>query len=70
VSLLTQGATAKDVVIHAGNSIRAVARDAITTEALMRGQDISAGYVVAASYSRTTELEFLEKKSEKWTVQN
>lgn len=70
VSLLTQGSTAKDVVIHAGNSIRAVARDAITTAALMRGQDTPAGYVPMTGYSKTTQLDFHEKESEAWITQH
>lgn len=70
VSLLTEGVTAKNVALHAGNSIRAVARDAITTAALMRGEDPMTEFVVTTGYSKTTHLNLSEEEDEKWTTQH
>lgn len=70
VTLLTEGATAKNVALHAGNSIRTIARNAITTAALMRGQDTEATHIVTTGYSSTSQVDFSENEDGKWTTRH
>ncbi len=44
VTLLAQGSTHKDLTVLAGESIKAVARSAITAAALLRGEERSTAY--------------------------
>lgn len=69
VTLLMQGATSADVTAQAGVEIRAVARSAITTAALMRGEEANGTYAVTAAYSNTSRVEIAEE-DEKWTVRH
>lgn len=66
VALLMQGATMKDVVAHAGDAIKTVARSSITAAALMRGEETARSSAITASYSNVTQIDISE--SEPWTT--
>lgn len=68
VALLMQGATTKDVAAQAGESIKAVARSAITAAALIRGEEAVRANVVTAAYSHITQIAIPE--GEKWITQH
>ena len=69
VTLLAKGVTTADVVKQVGIEVRAVARAAITTAALMRGEEANGIYPATTAYSNTSRLE-IEREDQKWITQH